>query len=83
MGERALAPRVDPVIPVMNTRFLREAWWLRDRSNLLIVRNSFSSLKLFTGFAIAAITALYSTVIQAITIDRVMANTKTPQPMRI
>jgi hypothetical protein len=39
--------------------------------------------KLFTGLASAALTALYPTVIQAITIEKLIATAKTPQPNEI
>lgn len=42
-----------------------------------------SVLRLRTGLAMAALTALPPTVIVAITSEDAMANTKTPQPISI
>ena len=53
------------------------------RMLLFILNSSYSVLKLFTGFATAALIDLYPTVINAIRTEINTASSKTPIPIRM
>ena len=52
-------------------------------NSTLILNNFYSVLKLFTGFATAALIDLYPTVINAIRTEINTASSKTPIPIRM